>query len=204
MDRSTSSFYTRYARELQGRARAESPRSAVSAWFGRAFAPGARVLDIGAGSGRDLVALLSQGCEAYGVEPHPGMRETAVRAHPALAARLAGGALPDLNPPFDTPFDGLVCSAVLMHVSPGQLPASLDTLCHLLAPAGRLLLAVPSMAANRLKEGRDEDGRSFTNHDPARLEAGLSARGLRLVDGEDIDTLLAATGTRWHVRLLEK
>jgi SAM-dependent methyltransferase len=203
MDRGTSSFYTRYAQELHKRSQLEPSRSAVSAWFARAFAPGARVLDIGCGSGRDLVALLAQGCDAYGVEPHADMREAALRAHPALAPRICAGALPDLLPPFGVHYDGIVCAAVLMHVAAGELPAALDTLCHLLEPAGRLLLAVPAMARERLANGRDEDGRAFSNHDPARLEAALSARGLRFVDGEDIDTLLASTGTRWHVRLFE-
>jgi len=203
MDRGTSIFYSRYARELQVHPQAESARSAMSAWFPRAFAQGARVLDIGCGSGRDLVALLAQGCDAYGVEPHAGMREAAVQVHPALATRIAAGSLPDLSPPFGTQFDGLVCSAVLMHVAPPELPATLDTLCHLLAARGRLLVGVPSMARERLSDGRDEDGRAFANHDPARLEAALSARGLQLLGGEDIDTVLATTGTRWHIRLFE-
>ncbi len=58
----TTAFYDRWAVDGE-----EAARSAMSRQFESAFAPGARVLDVGCGKGRDVVALLDMGFEAYGV-----------------------------------------------------------------------------------------------------------------------------------------
>ena len=89
MDAATSEFYSRHARETAQRY--ESVESPVSRFFGVAFPAGSRVLDIGAGSGRDLVELLALGYEAFGVEPVETMAAQAVEHHPHLAGRIAPG-----------------------------------------------------------------------------------------------------------------
>jgi len=70
----TTAFYDDWAAHGQ-----EAPRSAVSRHFETAFAPGARVLDVGCGKGRDVVALLDElgidrvhlGGDLVGYGPHP-------------------------------------------------------------------------------------------------------------------------------------
>ena len=52
------------------------------------LAPGTRILDVGCGSGRNLVYLLRAGHQVFGVDPHPG----SIQAVQQLASRLA----PDL------------------------------------------------------------------------------------------------------------
>ena len=52
----TTAFYDDWAVNGQ-----ESARSAISNHFASAFAPGARVLDVGCGTGRDLAVLLELG-----------------------------------------------------------------------------------------------------------------------------------------------
>jgi hypothetical protein len=53
-----------------------------------------RILDIGAGSGRELLALVSEKFDAYGIEPVEGLRQAAVERHPELASRIRAGEVP--------------------------------------------------------------------------------------------------------------
>jgi SAM-dependent methyltransferase len=194
MDPQTSAFYDRHALVVPTE---EAARSAMSAHFARAFAAGARVLDVGAGSGRDLAVLLEQGLDAWGVEPNAALRGVALRRHPALAPRLVEGALPDIGTPFGGRFDGIVCAAVLMHLSPDELPAALQALARLLADNGRLLVSVPALPPRQLRDRRDRDGRLFTNHAPETLRALLSDLGLRQIGRWDSIAGTGRTATRW-------
>jgi SAM-dependent methyltransferase len=78
----TAAFYDDWAVNGQ-----EAARSAISKHFASAFAPGARVLDVGCGMGRDLAALLEMGFDACGIEPHDAMRARAIERHPNLAGQ---------------------------------------------------------------------------------------------------------------------
>ena len=66
----------------------DAASAGVSVLLPFVFHPGHRVLDIGAGSGRDMARLLSQGIDAYGIEPRDSMRHQAAAAHPDLKTRL--------------------------------------------------------------------------------------------------------------------
>ena len=193
----TTAFYDAWA--VSGE---EAPRSAMSRHFESAFAPGSRVLDVGCGKGRDVVALLDMGFAAWGVEPNDAMRAHAIARDPRMAGRVAAAALPELGQPFDGGFDGVVCSAVLMHLTADALPASMAALAAVLRPHARLLMALPEMLPALLADGRDPDGRAFDNHTPERVQELLAAFGFALLRREDIPT--PATDTRWRVLLFER
>jgi len=190
----TAAFYDAWADDGP-----EAERSAISRHFAAAFASGARVLDVGCGKGRDVVALLDMGFDAFGSEPHDAMRARALARDPRLAGRVAAAALPALGQPFGGGFDAVVCSAVLMHLEPADLPPSLAALVALLRPRGRLLMALPEMRADLLVDGRDPDGRQFANHPPERVQALLADHGLALLRGEDVAA--PSADTRWRVLL---
>jgi SAM-dependent methyltransferase len=175
MDSATTAFYTQYAEN--GAIRAEAQASAISTYFELAFDGGSKVLDIGSGSGRDLALLRQKGFDAYGIEPNDSMRAFAVQNHPELKARLKPGSLPLPGNPFGGQFDGIVCSAVLMHIPEAQLPGSLESMRKVLKPDGRVLFSLPSMRPDLLEDDRDRDGRFFRNHSPALIGAILKAFG---------------------------
>ena len=190
----TTAFYDHWAATGQ-----EAPRSAMSRHFESAFAPGARVLDVGCGMGRDLAVLLDMGFDAYGVEPHDAMRAQAIERHPTLAGRIAPASLPELGLPFGGGFDAIACSAVLMHLSADALPASLAAMNAALRPRARLLVAVPEMRADLLVDGRDPDGRAFANHAPEEVQRLLAGLGFELLRREEIAA--PSTDTRWRMLL---
>lgn len=180
MDSATTAFYTQYAEN--GAIRAEAQESAISTYFDPAFNRGGKILDIGSGSGRDLALLRKKGFDAYGIEPNDSMRAFAVQNHPELKARLGPGSLPLSGKPFGGQFDGIVCSAVLMHIPEAQLPGSLDSMRKVLKPDGRILFSLPSMRPDLLEDDRDRDGRFFRNHSSALIAAILKALGFSRIE----------------------
>lgn len=193
----TTAFYDNWATHGE-----ENPRSAMSRAFEGAFAPGSRVLDVGCGKGRDLVALLDMGFDACGVEPNDAMRAQALARDPRVAGRIAAASLPALGRPFGGGFDGVVCSAVLMHVQADDLAASLAAIAEVLKPAARVLLALPEMQRHLLLDGHDPDGRQFDNHAPAHVQSVMWALGFSLARREDLPT--PAVDTIWRVLLFSR
>lgn len=201
MDASTARFYEDNAQDIASRY--ESVGSPVAKYFPLAFLPGARVLDIGAGSGRDLAHLIKSGYDAYGVEPTDGLRAAAEAAHPELAGRLASSALPELGMPFDGKFDGVLCSAVLMHVPDHQLFDAALAIRALLNPHGRLLLSLPLSRGDDLVDKRDARGRLFQGYTADEIQLLFARLGFQCIGRWDSDDALARAGTSWYTLLLE-
>ncbi|ALV07875.1 class I SAM-dependent methyltransferase [Roseateles depolymerans] len=223
MDDLTHAFYDTYAQRL--RTHPEAPRSAMMALAERFFRPGDVVLDVGAGSGRDTAALRALGIQAFGVERNAPMRALALATHPELEGCIRDAGLPALHRPFEDlhpqGFDGVVCSAVLMHIGPEDLVEALAGLAALLKPtaqgqdgssgssdsstprdsrgsAGVLLLSLPEMSPDRLQHHRDPDGRLFFNHPPSQVMHTLQQHRMTLAAHEISDAVLTTSGTRWH------
>ena len=131
MDIQTLSYYSTNALEVARRY--ESAPSSLSSRFSRAFVPGGRILDIGCGSGRDLAELARQGFRVYGMDGTPELVQLAQEYHPELKGRVVHGLLPDSDTPFGGDFDGVLCSAVLMHIAPLNFPAAVSY-THLTLP----------------------------------------------------------------------
>ncbi len=120
-------------------------------------APPARVVDIGAGTGRDAAALAALGHAVLAVEPTAAFRRIGTKLHPGLTwlddslpalTRLAGR------------FDLVLLSAVWMHLDRAERRLAMPRLAGLLLPGGRLLLSLrhgPVPAGRRMfAVGADE------------------------------------------------
>src|SRR5258706_726574 len=115
MDPRTVHFYEVNAAEV-GQRYACAGRVA-SRYFLVAFVLGATVLDVGCGEGRDLHALIQAGYEGTGVDASENMLQQVRQRYPALAGRIICDSLPNLaKVTVDASYDGVLCSAVLMHL----------------------------------------------------------------------------------------
>lgn len=179
--------------------------SPVARFFHVAFVPGSRVLELGAGSGRDLVALLAEGYEAYGVEPAQGLREFAVARRPELTGRVFPGALPEWLPnPVEMggPFDGVLCIAVLQHLPRAMLFDAVYAIRSLLRAHGRALIAIPA-GGDGSAETRDEEGRLFNGITPEELSLLFERIGFRCIGRWDTQDALGRSERLWATLLLE-
>jgi SAM-dependent methyltransferase len=117
-----------------------SPRvlEAILEWI-PAGAP--RVLEIGAGSGRDAAALAASGARAIALDRAPASLALIARAHPSLRGRsIVGGDA--IHLPFgDGAFDAVFHQGVLEHF--GNPHAFLVENFRVLRPGGLLVVDVP-------------------------------------------------------------
>jgi SAM-dependent methyltransferase len=183
--------------------RYETVASPLSRFFRVAFPNGVRILDVGAGSGRDLAALSAAGYDAFGVEPSTTLREAALIAHPELQGRIVDGALPGLGSPHGGDFDGIICSAVLMHLAEADLFDAAFVLRGLLKKGGRLLLSLPRNRTDVQPDGRDSHGRLFTPYTSEYLQLLFERLGFQLIGRWDTEDALCRPGTGWFTLLLE-
>lgn len=137
------------------------------------------------------------------MEPTDGLRAAAKVAHPELENRLASAALPELGMPFDGKFDGILCSAVLMHVPDHQLFDAALAIRALLNPHGRLLLSLPLTRGDNLVEQRDTSGRLFQGYTAEEIQLLFERLGFQCIGRWDSDDALARAGTSWYTLLLE-
>lgn len=201
MDDQTAKFYAHNVSDVISRYDAiDSP---ISKYFSLAFPkPASQILDVGCGSGRDLRALLGAGYNAFGIEPVEELRRAAIQRYPSLSSCLWSGVLPGFS--VDKKFDGVVCSAVLMHIPQGQqLEAFLD-IRNLLKVGGRLLLSIPATRDDLDGDFRDPDGRLYVPTDPERIRLIAEQIGFTFISHTQDNDSLGRSGYAWNTLIFEK
>ena len=201
MDDRTVAFYETNANSIA--LRYESVASPVEHLFPMAFPHGARVLDIGCGSGRDATRLHANGYDVFGVEPSAGLRAAAMANHPELLGKIADATLPNVWLPFGGGFDAVLCSAVLMHVPDSQLFDGALSIRALLKQHGRLLISLPLSRGDSHVDQRDADGRLFAPYTPEEITLLFERLGFQAIGRWDTGDALARAGTSWYTLLFE-
>ncbi|MFJ8030343.1 class I SAM-dependent methyltransferase [Streptomyces sp. NPDC096032] len=101
----------------------------------------AKVLDVGAGTGRDAVALARRGYQVVAAEPVRELREVAQSLNACEDVRWVEDSLPALSH-LQGPFELALLSAVWMHLAPAERGRTMERLATLLAPAGLLVVSL--------------------------------------------------------------
>ncbi len=132
---------------------------------------GTTVLEIGCGSGRDIVQLNALGVRVTGLEPSEKLLGEARKLHPEIAERIFSGFFPGGIPELPTDsFDTILLSAVLMHIPDSVLFDTVLNLRGLLNPGGRVIVSVP-LERGDIRAGTDRttDGRLMVLRPVSRI-----------------------------------
>jgi SAM-dependent methyltransferase len=175
----------------------------LSKSFGEAFKPKSKLLDIGSGSGRDLALLTTFGHECFGVDATPEFVELSQSIHPEINGKVLQAALPNFEPPFGGDFDGVLCSAVLMHIPESELVLAATSIKRCLKVHGRLLYSVPSKRLDVVTENRDANGRLFVPDQSDRLQTIFEQLGFSLISKWDNADSLGRDSVEWISVLME-
>ena len=117
-------------------------RSKIDGLVGQLFDSlprGAKVLDVGCGTGEHLHRALDQGLQAFGVEPAPSMLEVARRNVPG--AEIKQGVATEL-PYGDAQFDMVLMVEVLRYLDRPDTEQALREARRVLKPGGQLLVTL--------------------------------------------------------------
>ena len=103
-----------------------------------------RVLDLGAGTGRDAAWFAANDCQVLAVEPVAGFRDAGARLHPSPRIDWLGDRLPDLAAVRKRggAFDLVLLSGVWQHLDRDQRKRAMPVIATLLASSGILVLSV--------------------------------------------------------------
>lgn len=146
-------FYNQHSEELFQNYTSVTFEKVHASW--KLFWPlsGEKVLDVGAGIGRDSKWFLDQKCTVIALEPAKEMRDLG-KKHTGKQVQWLDDALPELNQTvgLGMRFDVILVSAVWMHIPPSSRARAFRKLSNLLAPNGRLVIS--------LRHGDFTDGRS--------------------------------------------
>jgi 2-polyprenyl-3-methyl-5-hydroxy-6-metoxy-1,4-benzoquinol methylase len=107
-------------------------------------APPARVLDIGAGTGRDAAALARRGYRVTAAEPTAELREEGRILHALQAIDWVDDALPTLPRLTERGerFDLILLTAVWMHLDASERHDGMATLTRLVAPGSQIIMTL--------------------------------------------------------------
>lgn len=167
--------------------------------FERAIRPGARVVDVGCGSGRDLRRFRTRGLHPTGLDSSEPL---VILARRFSECEVVHGRIEDL--PFEAGrFEGVWAMASLHHLQPLVLPAALAECRRVLAPHGTLFLS------NKVGSGPmiDGEGRFINAMRAHEWSLLLKENGFRVKDArEELEApeTCGRVGVRWAQVLAER
>ena len=158
--------------------------------------PPARVLDIGAGTGRDAAALARKGHAVTAVEPTPELRAWGQANHPPQI-RWIDDLLPQLPRvrALNERFDLVLLTAVWMHLDTGQQREAMHALAGLLAPGG--------LVSMTLRHGPVPEGRRMFDVGASEVSALAATCGMFALHSIATGDMLGRADVSWTFLVLK-
>jgi SAM-dependent methyltransferase len=165
MDRETLDFYERRGREWAA-ALPHAVQSPELDSFLDLLPPGARILELGCGDGRDAERMIARGFDACPSDGSPHMARLASERLGRDVPVLRFAELDEIEA-----FDAVWCQATLLHLPEAELPAIIARIHRALCPGGL------HWASFKGGQGgaRDPHGRFFSYLPAGRVEAAYRA-----------------------------
>lgn len=142
-DSASNAGYASEAPALFERYEFRDPAGVHAPWAHFFPEPPARILDIGAGTGRDAAWFVSLGHSVLAVEPTDALREGAARLHPEPEIEWLDDILPGIPHVMarGETYDLILMHAVWMHLTEGERAEGMGNLAQLLKPGGRIAMS---------------------------------------------------------------
>ena len=155
-----------------------------------------RILDVGAGTGRDAAALAALGHTVVAVEPTPQLRAHGQRLHPEPTITWIDNSLPDLDKVHarGERFDLILLTAVWMHLDPGERRRAMGRIAGLLRPGALVTLL--------LRHGPVPVGRRMFEVSAEETRVLAGQHGLNTIHDSERPALLAGSAVWWSVLAL--
>ncbi|GEA22216.1 hypothetical protein VH1807_contig00022-0163 [Vibrio harveyi] len=194
---STFHFYNQNAGSLAEQYDSTTFEQVHTSW--QAFWPlvGDRVLDVGAGSGRDAKWMAKKGCEVIALEPATSLLKLG-KAETDDSVVWLEDSLPALEKTTNLGlrFDLVLVSAVWMHLATSHRERAFRKLSNLLAPNGRLVIS--------LRHGEFTDGRKAYPVSVQELEQLAKNNALTVRQVSDSKDQLKRDDVYWQTVVILK
>jgi SAM-dependent methyltransferase len=153
--------------------------------------PPARILDIGAGTGRDAAGFAALGHRVVAAEPTAAMRRGAMALHPSPAIEWVDDSLPDLAVlrARGEAFDLIMMNAVWMHLDIWQRRRAMPNVAALLADRAAIVMS--------LRYGPIPPGRRMFRVSARETVELAAAEGLRAVFSRRVPSI-SQPGVTWR------
>ena len=155
--------------------------------------PGASVLDVGAGSGRDAAWFAANGYRVTAVEPSSMLREAARALHRSSNIHWMNDRLPSLKEVLRSKltFDLVWLSAMWMHVPPRHQRRALRKLASVMSPGASMMIS--------LRQGPPDPNRPMCEVRVDELERLARDCGLQVTQETLREDLQERSGVSWKI-----
>lgn len=142
-DKPSNAGYADEAPDLFKRYEFRDPTAIHAPWRRLFPDPPARMLDIGAGTGRDAAWFASLGYSVLAVEPTDALRQGAAKLHPDPGIEWLDDILPGLPHVIarGETYDLILMHAVWMHLTAEERQTGMANIASLLKPGGRIAMS---------------------------------------------------------------
>lgn len=158
--------------------------------------PPLRVLDIGAGTGRDAAAIAQLGHHVVAVDPSAEMLKLAQALHRNPRIAWLSDALPGLTKVQGQTFDIVLLSAVWMHIPPAERAQAFHRIAALIAPNGSVYIS--------LRMGPGDPARGIWPVNADEIDMLATSYGLNVTNLGDQPDLLGRAEVSWQTLLISR